>query len=107
MLNSAESIDDVFEWIQTESLLNKRLFISQNEVYPAGFTLGDEDSTGKSLKMEMILLVESDSDAVYYKQEFQDEEQYKEALAKINQLKKNVQFENISEEEMKEKGVRI
>lgn len=106
LLKGVENIDEIFELIQ-KAPINKKLFISQNEAYPAGFTLGDEDSLGTSLKMEVELLLESDSDSLHYIQEFQDEEQYKEVIMKINQLKETVPYEDISEEEMKKKRKEI
>ncbi|MDQ0219971.1 hypothetical protein ELQ35_02250 [Peribacillus cavernae] len=102
LLKSVESIDEIFESIKGAPI-NKKLFISQSEAYPTGFALGDEDSSGTSLKMKVVLLLESDASSLYYKQEFQDEEQYKEIVSKIDQLKNIVPYENINEDEMMKK----
>ncbi|KKK37480.1 hypothetical protein WQ57_13620 [Mesobacillus campisalis] len=75
---------------------NSWLLVSQNESYPAGFTLGDEDSAaGTTLKMEMQLLLETPEQNYYFANQYQDEELYKEAISQLEELMEEIRSETV------------
>jgi hypothetical protein len=74
------------------------LLVSQSETYPAGFTLGDEDSSpGNTLKMKMQLLLETPDKNYYFTNQYEDEEIYKEAVNMMEELMQEVKSQTVEQ----------
>lgn len=83
---------------------NGHLFISYTEAYPAGFTLGDEDSPGgTTLKIKMQLLLDTINHTYYFVQDVEDETTYKENLEKIEGIKKSIKFDIVEPDELEDR----
>ncbi len=95
MMIKADSLEEMHRFAK-QAGGDSWLIVSQNENYPAGFTLGDEDgAAGTTLKMEMQLLLETPEQNYYFANQYQDEELYKEAVSKLSELMEEVRSETV------------
>lgn len=83
--------------------VNSTVYLQQKETAPGGTTFGDEDASGGKTLEKIRLLLKTTDDSMYYEDEFEDMDFYKDALVQLERLETYYPVERLSEEEIKQK----
>ncbi|WP_100331171.1 hypothetical protein [Bacillus xiapuensis] len=98
-MKQASSISEVIRFVKSHP--KAQLWVSQSESYPKGMLIGDEDSTaGTVLKMKIQILAQSPNSRLYFQEEYEDEEWYKEVIEQIERLKESFPVKNVMSSEL-------
>ena len=104
MKETATDIEEVLDFADSarEKGAGGTVFLLETEGLPDGPVVGDEDAGTKAVQAVRLLL-ETDDGSIYYADEFNDMQRYKETLQQIEELSEDYEVRRISEEEMQEK----
>lgn len=83
--------------------LEGSVYLQQKETAQGGTVFGDEDASGGKAIEKIRLLLETSDKSIYYEDEFEDMDFYKDALVQLQRLETYYPIERLSEEEMKKK----
>lgn len=79
------------------------VYLHQKETAPGGTAVGDEDAGGGKVEEKIRLVLETGDDSIYYEDEFEDMDFYKDALVQLERLETYYPIERVTEEEIEKK----
>ncbi|WP_162287856.1 hypothetical protein [Indiicoccus explosivorum] len=104
MKETATSVEELLEFADGAKGKGSQgtVFLLETEGLPDGPVVGDEDAGTRAVQAVRVLL-ETEDGSMYYADEFEDMQLYKEALQQIEKLSEMYPVSRISEEEMEKK----
>ncbi|WP_084242775.1 hypothetical protein [Planomicrobium okeanokoites] len=105
MRSTAVALSEVVEFADESKRkgLEGTVYLQQKEAAQGGTSFSDEDASGGKAVEKIRLLLETTEDSMYYEDEFEDMDFYKDALVQLERLETYFPIERLSEEEMKQK----
>lgn len=82
---------------------NRQLFISQQEKSPGGVSLGDEDTGGSDIEVDVKVLLADAEQPLYFEKTYTSSIEYEEVSSQINKLEQSASLQKISPGDMENK----
>ncbi|QHJ72181.1 hypothetical protein [Planococcus halotolerans] len=105
MRSTAVALSEVVDFADESKRkgLEGTVYLQQKETAQGGTSFGDEDASGGKAVEKIRLLLETTDNSMYYEDEFEDMDFYKDALVQLERLETYFPIERLSEEEIKNK----
>lgn len=105
MRRTAVTLSEVVDLADKEKRkgVDGTVYLHQKETAPGDMPIGDEDAGGGKVEEKIRLLLATGDDSIYYEDEFEDMDFYKDALVQLERLETYYPFERVTEEEIKNK----
>lgn len=105
MRSTAVALSEVVDFADESKRkgLEGTVYLQQKETGQDETTFGDEDASGGKAIEKIRLMLETTDNSMYYEDEFEDMDFYKDALVQLERLETYFPIERLSEKEMKQK----
>ncbi|KAB7705543.1 hypothetical protein F9802_13455 [Bacillus aerolatus] len=101
-MKQAQNLDELIDFAQSVNG-DKELFICQQESSPSGVSLGDEDTGGTDVEMNVKILLEASKSVICYEKVYENSVQYEEDSTQMKELEQAVPSQRIAPSDMEEK----
>ena len=105
MRHTAVTLAEVVDLADKEKRkgVDGRVYLHQKETAPGDMPIGDEDAGGGKIEEKIQLLLETGDDSIYYEDEFEDMDFYKDVLVQLERLETYYPIKRVTEEEIEQK----
>ena len=105
MRSTAVALSEVVDFADESKRkgLEGTVYLQQKETGQDDTSIADEDASGGKAIEKIHLLLETTDNSMYYEDEFEDMDFYKDALVQLERLETYYPIERLSEEEIKNK----
>ncbi|MFK2824764.1 hypothetical protein QYG89_03595 [Bacillus sp. B190/17] len=98
-MKQTQTLSEFIEFAQSASK-NGQLFISQQENYPSGVSLGDEDMGGIGVEMHVDMLLAAPEKAIHFEKTYNDLNEYEETIMQIKAIEQSLPSQRINSSDM-------